>query len=197
MKRILLVVLCFLTFPLAASHIVGGEFEILHVSGNTYRINLILYFDELNGLVGARDPDVRARIFRKRDNLVIQDEVFLPLISQTPVSYTQPECSRGELVTTKLVYSSTFNLPDNVYNDPEGYYIAWERCCRNYTITNVQSNDPLFGQYAGQTFYLEFPPVVKNGQPFINSTPRLFPPLNDFACPNRLYYVDFAGVDDD
>ncbi len=197
MKRILLVVLCFLTFPLAASHIVGGEFEIRHVSGNTYRINLILYFDELNGLAGARDPDVRARIFRKRDNLVIQNEVFLPLVSQTPVSYTQPECSRGELVTTKLIYSSTLNLPDNIYNDPEGYYIVWERCCRNYTITNVQSNDPLFGQYAGQTFYLEFPPVVKNGQPFINSTPRLFPPLNDFACPNRFYYVDFAGVDDD
>ena len=50
---------------------------------------------------------------------------------------------------------------------------------------------------AGQTFYLEFPPVVKDGQPFINSSPRLFPPLNDYACPRKPYYVDFAGVDDD
>jgi hypothetical protein len=196
MKRILLVVVCFLTFPVAASHIVGGEFEILHVDGNTYRVNLILYFDELNGNQAARDADVTARIFRKRDNGVVRD-VYLPLISQTPVSYTQPECSRGELITTKLVYSSTITLPDNIYNEPEGYYLAWERCCRNYTITNVLSNDPLVGQYAGQTFYLEFPAVVKDGAPFINSTPRLFPPLNDFACPNRPYYVDFAGVDDD
>jgi hypothetical protein len=51
--------------------------------------------------------------------------------------------------------------------------------------------------FAGQTFYLEFPPVVKDGQPFINSTPRLFPPLSDYACPNRRYYIDFGGTDDD
>lgn len=197
MKRFLLVVLCFLTFPLAASHIVGGEFEIQYISGTSYRINLILYFDELNGLSGARDPNVSARIYRKRDNAVIQSVVFLDKVSETPVSYTQPACSRGEIVTTKLVYSNVFNMPASMYDDPDGYYIVWERCCRNYTITNVVSNDPQFGQYAGQTFYLEFPPVVKNGVPFINSTPRLFPPLNDFACPNRPYYVDFAGTDDD
>ncbi|HEX5168874.1 MAG TPA: gliding motility-associated C-terminal domain-containing protein [Cyclobacteriaceae bacterium] len=196
MKRILLVVLCFLTFPVAASHIVGGEFEILHVSENNYRINLILYFDELNGNPDARDGNVDARIFRMRDNGVVRD-ISLPLVSQTPVSYTQPECSHGEIVTTKLIYSTLVTLSPNIYDEPEGYYIAWERCCRNYTITNVQSNDPTQGQFAGQTFYLEFPPVVKNGQPFIDSTPRLFPPLNDYACPNRPYYVDFAGVDDD
>lgn len=196
MKRILLVVLCFLTIPVAASHIVGGEFEILHISGSTYRVNLILYFDELNGNPNAKDADVTARIFRKRDNGFVRD-VYLPLISQTPVSYTQPECSRGEIITSKLIYSTTITLTDDIYNDAEGYYLAWERCCRNYTITNVQSNDPQVGQYAGQTFYLEFPAVVRNGQPFFNSTPRLFPPLNDYACPNRPYYVDFAGVDDD
>ncbi|MGC4022927.1 MAG: hypothetical protein QM734_13785 [Cyclobacteriaceae bacterium] len=44
---------------------------------------------------------------------------------------------------------------------------------------------------------MEFPPVVKNGQQFINSSPHLFPPLNDYACPGRPYYVNFAGVDDD
>ena len=54
-----------------------------------------------------------------------------------------------------------------------------------------------WGQSAGQTFYLEFPPVIKDGQPFINSSPSLFPPLNDYACPRKPYYVDFAGVDDD
>jgi hypothetical protein len=50
---------------------------------------------------------------------------------------------------------------------------------------------------AGQTFYLEFPAVVKNGKQFIDSTPKLFPPLNDYACKGKPYYVDFAGTDDD
>ncbi len=197
MKRILLVVLCFLTLPVAASHIVGGEFEIIHLEQSEYRVNLILYFDELNGNAGARDPNVTARIFRKRDNVFMTD-IFLPISNQTPVTYTQPACSNGEIVTSKLIYANTITLSPTIYDDPQGYYIVWERCCRNYNITNVFSSDPQFGgAYAGQTFYLEFPPVVMNGQPFINSTPQLFPPLNDYACPNRPYYVDFAGSDID
>ncbi|MEX2235504.1 MAG: gliding motility-associated C-terminal domain-containing protein [Cyclobacteriaceae bacterium] len=197
MKKIILILLCLWAFPVAASHIVGGEFEIIHLSGDRYRINLILYFDELNGSVGARDASVDARIFRKRDNALMR-EVFLPFASQTPVSYTQPACSNGEIVTSKIVYTGVIQLTAQQFSDAQGYYLAWERCCRNYKITNIYSDDPLSGgRYAGQTFYLEFPPVVKNGQPFINSSPRLFPPLNDYACPRRPYYVDFAGVDDD
>lgn len=196
MKWILLAVLWVLVVPSFASHIVGGEFELVHLSDNTFRINLILYFDELNGSPAARDANVVARIYRKRDNFFMRD-VFLPMVSQTAVSYTQPECSKGEIVTTKILYSDVFVLPANQYDDPDGYYLVWERCCRNYSITNIYSDDPLFGIYAGQTFYLEFPPVVRDGQTFINSSPRLFPPLNDYACPNRPYYVDFTGVDDD
>lgn len=196
MKWILLGVLWVFVIPAFASHIVGGEFELIYLSENNYRINLILYFDELNGSPAARDQNVVARIYRKRDNYFMRD-VFLPMVSQTPVSYTQPECSNGEIITTKIIYSDVFFMPNGPYSDPEGYYLVWERCCRNYSITNIYSDDPLIGTYAGQTFYLEFPPVVRDGQPLINSSPRLFPPLNDYACPNRPYYVDFAGVDDD
>lgn len=197
MKRFLLVVLCSFAIPVMASHIVGGEFEVVHISGNSYRINLILYFDILNGNPGARDLNFTSRIYRKRDNAVMQD-VFFESPIESPVNYTQPECSNGEIVTSKLVYSRVVTLPDNVYNDPKGYYIIWERCCRNYTITNIFSEDPAISpRAAGQTFYLEFPPVVKNGEPFINSSPRLFPPLTDYACPRKPYYVDFAGIDDD
>lgn len=201
MKRFILVVFCLLAFPVMASHIVGGEFEIVHVSGSLYRVNLILYFDKINGNAQARDASATARIFRKSDNAFMAD-VFLPLTTQSDVSYTQPACSNGELQTERLVYSTTMTFLASAYNDPEGYYIVWERCCRNYTITNIISQQPpqgaiYYANAAGQTFYLEFPPVVKNGQPFINSTPRLFPPLNDYACPSRAYYADFAGSDDD
>lgn len=197
MKKLVLVLLCFCAFPTLASHIVGGEFEIIYVSGNRYRVNLILYFDELNGSEGAKDPNVNARIFRKRDNALMM-EVYLPFIRMTPVSYTQPACSEGEVVTSRMLYSTEITLSPQNFSDAQGYYISWERCCRNYNITNVYSDDPTFGgRYAGQTFYLEFPPVVKDGERFINSSPRLFPPLNDYACPRRPYYVDFGGVDDD
>jgi hypothetical protein len=197
MKKLFLTLLLIISIPVMASHIVGGEFELIHLSGSTYRLNLIIYFDQLNGSIGAKDPDARVYIYRKRDKQAMGN-VLLVLSSETSVSYTQPACSKGEIVTRKLTYTSTLVLSPEVYNDPEGYYVVWERCCRNYSITNIYSQVPGGANIsAGQTFYLEFPPVVKNGQPFVNSSPRLFPPLNDYACPFRPYYVDFAGQDDD
>jgi len=195
------VLFCVLAIPVMASHIVGGEFEVQHISGNTYRINLIIYFDKINGSPGAKDASAVARIFRKSDNVRMMD-VTLSLVNEEDVSYTQPACSKGELQTAKLTYTNTVTLSNSDFSDPQGYYIVWERCCRNYTITNIISRQPpanavVYPDAAGQTFYLEFPPVTKNGKPFINSTPHLFPPLNDFACPRKLYYADFAGTDDD
>lgn len=195
----MVLLVCF--FGTRASHIVGGEFELLHLSGSLYRLNMILYFDEVNGLPGALDQSVTIRIFRKRDNTIVLNSQTLDLATITDVEYTKLECSKGEIVTNRILYTSIITLLPSVYNDPDGYYIAWERCCRNYQITNIYSEDvvafPGTPLYAGQTFYLEFPPVVKDGQPFINNSPRLFPPLNDFACPYIPYYVDFAGIDDD
>ncbi len=203
MKKIFFTFLLLIAIPVVASHIVGGEFELIHISGNRYQLNLIIYFDKLNGLPGAKDQggnSPRAAIYRKRDNTFLR-EVTMTLTTESGVAYTQPECSNGEIVTDRLFYTSEITLSPEEFNDPEGYYVSWQRCCRNYQIDNINSinvtqnpNSPL---YAGQTFYLEFPAVVKDGTPFINSSPRLFPPLNDYACPQRPYYVDFAGVDDD
>lgn len=197
MRKILLTLLLLIAFPVFASHIVGGEFELIHISGNQYRLNLIIYFDQLNGAPGAKDPSATVSIFRKRDN-VLMNSITLSLSNESNVPYTQPECSNGEIVTSKLLYTGVITLSPNQFNDPQGYFVVWERCCRNYSITNIYSQIPGgANKSAGQTFYMEFPSVVKNGEPFINSSPRLFPPLNDYACPFRPYYVDFAGVDDD
>jgi len=199
MRRFFIVLLCLCGIQAGASHIVGGEFELIHISGSTYQLNLIIYFDNINGAAGAKDENATVSIFRKSKNTFVSS-VVLPLLTELRVSYTQPECSNGEIVTDKLIYTAEITLDPEVFNEPEGYYVVWERCCRNYTITNIFSENPAPGSggiAAGQTFILEFPPVVKKGKPFINSSPRLFPPLNDYACPNRPYYVDFAGIDDD
>jgi hypothetical protein len=201
MKKLLPVLLCAIFFPVMASHIVGGEFEIIHVSGFRYRFNLHVYFDEVNGsqLIKQQDTAVDARIFRVRDNVMMRD-VRLRLNPNIPsVPYTQPGCSIGELQTTKMSYTTVIELPPTTFDDPEGYYIVWERCCRNYKITNIQSNDPQTTNLpaAGQTFYLKFPPVVVDGEAFVNSSPELFPPLSDYACINKPYYANFAGTDRD
>jgi gliding motility-associated-like protein len=175
----------------AATHIVGGELDLQHETGSTYTLTLNLYFDAVTGDPGALDPVMTAGIFEKATNARMAD-VALPLTSNTFVSYTNPACATGSLSTRKLVYRSTITLPAATYTSPAGYYVAVERCCRNVTITNIVNPGA-----AAQAFYLEFPAVVRNGQPFIDSTPRIFPPLSDYACRGETFYYDFGGQDPD
>ena len=177
--------------PVRATHIVGGEMELVHRSGSTYTLLVNLYFDAVHGNAGALDADLTAGVFEKGTNRRMMN-VLLPLTSNTFVNYTNPACAVGSLSTRKLVYSADISLPANTYTNAEGYYTAVERCCRNNTISNIVGP-----ANAAQTFYLEFPAVVRRGQPFIDSTPRIFPPLADYACRNELFYYDFGGQDAD
>ena len=191
--KLLFTILVTIIFSITAyaTHIVGGEMEITHISNNTYRLGLIIYFDEVNGEQGAKDNNVTVYVFRKSDNQLVTSYT-LPLLNQQPVPYTSPECAVGQLRTTRMYYASNVTLnPDN-YDDPEGYYMIYERCCRNDIIQNIF--DP---GGAGQAFYLEFPALRKNGERFINTSPRLFPPLSDYACINQPFYFDFSGSDID
>ncbi len=174
-----------------ATHIVGGEFEILHIEGDRYLFRQIQYFDVVNGNPQAKDFQINASIFRKKDNVFVRT-VNLNYISESFVPYTNPICTNDQLVTNRIIYEAEVFLNPNLFSDPQGYYLVWERCCRNSIISNIVKPDE-----TGQTFYLEFPPVRKNGVAFRNSSPQLFPPLSDYACVNRLYYVDFRGFDPD
>lgn len=196
MRRFLTLILpLFFLFSsrLFATHIVGGEFELIHVSGYTYNLKLNQYFDHIHGNPGAEDQYVLAIIYSKKDDSFISYAQLVNVHSEF-VPYTNPLCNNNSinLQTRKIVYETEIYLYANIYNDPEGYYIVWERCCRNGIITNIREPEN-----SGMTFYLEFPPVVKNNKPFINSSPILFPPLSDYAVVNQLYYVDFGGVDPD
>lgn len=190
--RLLLVIpfLCWLgSIDVAANHIVGGELELVHVQGFRYNLNLVQYFDQAQTANPGPEPSLVAYIFRKADNFFVRrDTLFLR--EQTTVPYTNFECSLDQLKTLRAFYTREIELLPEDFDDPDGYYIVWERCCRNEGIVNIVNS---IG--AGQTYYLEFPPVVKDGKPFVNSSPSLFPPLSDYACVDQLYYTDFAGVD--
>lgn len=174
-----------------ATHIVGGEFEMIHVEGDRYIFRQIQYFDVVNGNPEAKDELINAYIFRKKDNVFVRS-IIMNIQSESYVPYTNPECTNDRLITNRIVYSTEVSLSPNMFSDPEGYYMVWERCCRNNIITNIVKPDE-----TGQTFYMEFPPIRKDGAEFRNSTPQLFPPLSDYACVNRFYYVDFRGFDPD
>ncbi|MBF9140622.1 T9SS type B sorting domain-containing protein [Hymenobacter properus] len=177
--------------PARATHIVGGEMELVHNTGDSYTLVLNLYFDAVYGSASALDADLTASIFEKGSNSRMAN-VVLPLTSNTFVNYTNPACAQPSLSTRRLVYSKNITLSANTYTNAAGYYVAVERCCRNNSISNIVAPGN-----AAQTFYLEFPAVVRRGSPFYDSTPRIFPPLADYACINELFYYDFGGRDAD
>ena len=177
--------------PARATHIVGGEMDLQYLRDDQYQLTLTLYFDAVNGSPGALDNDLMASVFEKGSNLRKFD-ILLPLTTNTLVQYTNPACSSPSLITRKLIYTRTITLTAQSYANPGGYYAAVERCCRNQGINNIVNPGG-----AGQAFYLEFPPVVRNGQALRNSTPRIFPPLSDYACRGELFYYSFGGADAD
>ena len=187
----LLLLLWLLPHAVSATHIVGGELDLQHKTGNNYTLTLNLYFDAIYGDVGAIRTTLPAGIFVKGTNQRLVD-VSMPMMSSAYVQYTSPACSIGSLSTRKLVYTADVVLSPSVFNSPGGYYVAVENCCRNASINNIIAPGA-----AAQTFYLEFPAVVRNGQPFIDSTPQIFPPLSDYACLGELFYYDFGGQDPD
>ncbi len=177
--------------PVAATHLVGGELDLQHQTGSAYCLTLTLYFDALNGDPAALDTALTAGIFERGSNRQIST-VQLPLTSNTAVPYSNPACATGSISTRKLLYVKDVVLGAATYASPGGYYVAVERCCRNRTISNLTRPGE-----AAQTFYLEFPAVVQGGQPFVDSTPRLFPALGDYACRGQWFYYDFGGQDPD
>ena len=114
---------------------------------------IIIYFDNANGNPGAEDEFANVFIYRKSDNELIQT-FRLDQTEDYFVDYSIPECSRAELETRRLNYSRIIYLNPAIYNHPDGYYVVWERCCRNNIINNIV--DP---SMTGQTFILQFPAI--------------------------------------
>jgi gliding motility-associated-like protein len=195
MKKILLTIFILVTFfsSTFATHIVGGEMDIQVVKGQgdfTHQLNLNLYFDDINGNPGAIDRSLTVGFFRKRDNFLI-DYVTLSLTNNNLISYTNPACVQSNAVRTRLLqYSVLLNL--SPLDDPQGYYVVWERCCRNGVISNIQVPGD-----AGSTFYLEIPPVRVNGSNFTNSTPIFKTLTGDYICLNRPFTFEFGATDAD
>ena len=178
-----------------ATHIVGGEIELAVVKGQTgitHKLSLNLYFDDINGQIGAVDQTLNLGIFRKSDNFFM-GFATLPLVSNNLISYTNPACTQSNAVRTRLLqYSILINLLPDDFNDAQGYYIAWERCCRNNIISNIQNPAG-----AASVFYLAFPAQKQNGALFSNSSPSFKTLTGDYICLNRPFTFEFGATDSD
>ncbi|MFN8355918.1 MAG: gliding motility-associated C-terminal domain-containing protein [Spirosomataceae bacterium] len=185
-------VLC--SFTAQASHIVGGEIELKAVTnqqGATHELTLNLYFDAIYGRPQAEDQQITLYFFRKRDNSLM-GTALLPQVSDDYITYNKPSCAIGDLATRLIKYTTLVNLEPDKFDDEQGYYIVWEKCCRNAAITNLQNPGG-----TGATFYLQFPALKQNGKAIAYSSPHFQPIISDYICINQAFTFEFGATDPD
>ncbi len=182
----IVIVFLWLFFPKLsfATHVVGGDFTYRWLIGNQFELTVKIYRDCLPGNAGF-DQSIVIGIFDKVTH-ARQDTLLMDLIEMDSVSLSGPSASCSippEVCVEYAIYRDTIIIPNN----PNGYYLIWERCCRNSTIINMQS--PL---QTGMAFYAEMPnPALHNSSPQFSNDPL------PFVCENQPLNYSFSAVDPD
>ena len=200
MKKLLaagIAILCFL--PMYARHIRGGELSYKYLGPGTtansssYLLTLKLYIDCTANDPGQDEPTAPFTIFRKSDNSIYAD-ILVNRIKQDVIMYdpasnpciTNPPTD----ICYKLKYfQTTVELPD----DPSGYTIAYQRCCRIGGIENLSGNS----SNDGATYTCDIPGTSILALPNHNSSPVISGNDAVAICAGSGFAYDFSAVDPD
>lgn len=172
--------------PVKATHIVGGELNYTQLPDNQYRIVLQLFVDCYNGLPTAIAQDTFAHIgifngFRLDRVLKVRRN---PPIRLNKTYYNCID-TPGDVCVNWYVYDTIVKLPPQAL----GYFIAYQRCCRNHSILNLQNPGD-----QGTTFLAFIP--GSNTTDF-NSSPSfdVLPP--NYLCNEEPLLFDHSATDPD
>ncbi|MBP7807743.1 MAG: PKD domain-containing protein [Bacteroidia bacterium] len=180
-----LIVFVVLSSQLKATHIVGGEIYYDKLTNNDYHITLKIYRDCFLGQAPFDSPAF-VTIYDANNNVV--QTLNFPLVAQAniPPSINNP-CIQtpNDVCVEEAIYEDVVNLPPRT----GGYYIVYQRCCRNNSILNIVNPG---GTGATYWEHIPGPEVVAN-----NSCPRFnkFPPI--FICNGIPIKFDHAATDPD
>ncbi len=199
MKRFFFVIITFLVLsaPSQAAHIKGGFFTYTYLgpgatAGNLkYKITLTVYMICTASGQQISNP-INFSIFNGGTNQFIQD-VSVSITNQYNLSkiYDEP-CITGnetgcyyKIVVYEL---ASIELPAT----PNGYTIAYQRCCRINGIINVSGS-----QSVGNTFSITIPGTATAAGAEMNSSPVF--QVNDTAvvCRNSFFQYSFQAADPD
>ncbi len=192
---ILLLVIIYCSSPVYARHILGGNFELNNTGTNGYyELKLSLFFDKATRIVNSSDNNYPVAIYQKSNNKLMQSYILLTYqLEGVPFVYTNERCAASQGLNVAVIsYSQNIYLDPKIYNDPQGYYIVFDRCCRNQA-DNIQNS---LG--SGMLFYLEFPPLLDaSGNEFKNSSPQFVIPNGEYICRGQPFKFSNAATDAD
>jgi hypothetical protein len=201
MKKRLVILIFFFGISLSsiARHIKGGEMVYEYIgpgpSPNTsqYRITLKLYLD-CGASGGQLDDAVPLTIFNKENFRQVGSVITANMTGEQTIRFdpaSNPCISNPPLDVCYRIrsYSTTVNLA----NDPDGYIISYQRCCRIEDILNLSGGSG----NVGATYYAEIPgtSVIPDG--YKNSSPRFTTNDAVAVCGLSNFTIDYSAVEPD
>jgi len=194
--------LCLLAVPSQALHIIGGEitYECLgwtdgdpSTNSRSYQFYMNIYRDcQGGGAAFDSSPfsNILGTVSIYRED---STEEFLNIVLDAPEIFqvdTDPDNPCIIIPSNVCVEQGVYTFPviDLPVSD-ESYFIAYQRCCRNNSITNII--DP---QNAGSTYFIELTPQAQqvcNNSPAFNN----FPP--SIICSGLPLEFDHSASDAD
>lgn len=193
MKRFIctlfLYLLCY--FAVFGTHIVGGNFQYKHLFGDTYELHLKMYRDCSPGTAEFNPEPLRIGIFDLATHEAM-DTIPMSSVTTYILNYDSV-CINAVLKCVEVrIYTAVFTMPNSIYNNTDGYYVSWERCCRNNVIKNIRNPG-----LAAMAFYMEIPSPYPNPL-FVNNNSPVFTvdPLN-FMCVGSPFTYNFNAKDPD
>ena len=184
-----------LSFELGATHLIGSEMFYEDLGGGNYLVTLKVYRECGPANTQGTDFDdiIFLGVFGSSTNQLQQvDDVFLNFgtVLDVPIVMTNP-CGTPppDLCVEEATYTTTLTLGSNA----NGYDIAWQRCCRNPSISNVANAGGT--DNPGMTATIHIPGTEETTTN--NSSPvfQTFPPVA--LCANFEFFFDNAAIDPD
>jgi gliding motility-associated-like protein len=194
MKKGLLILLLLIASIFSyAAHIAGGELQYKYLgpgSGNAdlYEITMRLFRECSSNGPRLESEVVQVGAYNTATNLLAQS-VTLTMVGNLQIIRLQENipCLIGspDVCYQVAIYTNTIELP----RLPEGYTLAWARCCRANALMNAS------GQL-GATYVAKIPGTnILNGE--TNSSPQFVVKDTALVCGGNDFVLDFGASDAD
>lgn len=173
-----------------SNHIIGGELYYDYLGSNKYRVTLKIYRDcdiktnpNFDGFFDT--PKALLSVMDSLGNQITQVDLGLPVVTTVQGSINNPCIKTNVPCVEEGIYTTTVTLPPLA----GGYYLVYQRCCRNAGIDNLFSSNSQGSSY--------FTYIPGPGLAVTNSSPRFnnFPPID--ICNNLDLHFDHSATDPD
>jgi len=184
-KARVLIILILFALQAKATHIVGGEMSYKCLGNDDYEITLKVYRDCLNGQTGF-DKMAAVTTYDANKQIIRNDFFDFPGATRIENSGMEPCYSfSSSICVEEAIYKKTINLPFKA----GGYTISYQRCCRNFAITNLTIPGD-----EGATYSVN---LTEEALTSCNNSPSFknYPPIA--VCIGKPLEIDYSATDPD